>query len=94
MKFGARKIVVLVVITLLVSLSFCFISGVSSQYYPISQNQLTVSVNYNGAGYVYPGTGSYYYGSTVIQRVYTNPGYVFDGWYLDGVYMGKLTTIP
>ena len=30
---------------------------------------------------------------TVTLRAYTYTGYVFDGWYLNGVYQGKLSTI-
>jgi uncharacterized repeat protein (TIGR02543 family) len=70
-------------------------SAASAQYYyVISQNDLTIRINLPGAGYVTPDSGSYYYGSTIIARAYTNPGYVFDGWYLNGVYQGKLSSIP
>jgi len=71
-----------------------FSTATAQYYYGISQNNLTVNVNLSGAGYVTPGSGSYYYGSTVVVRAYTNPGYVFDGWYLNGVYQGKLSSIP
>jgi hypothetical protein len=93
MKSNARTISVLLLFLLLGT--GLFVSTASAQYYyTISQNNLNISVNYADAGYVTPGSGSYYYGSTVMARVYTNPGYVFDGWYLNGVYQGKLSTIP
>jgi uncharacterized repeat protein (TIGR02543 family) len=47
-----------------------------------------------GAGYVSPGSGGYIYGDNIVLREYTNQGYSFDGWYLDGVYQGKLSSIP
>ncbi|MCW4001333.1 MAG: InlB B-repeat-containing protein [Candidatus Bathyarchaeota archaeon] len=93
---GAGKIGVSLVLVLIVScgLSFASLANAQSYYYPLSQNWLNVQVNYPGAGYVYPGSGYFYYGSTVYAYVYTNPGYVFNGWYLNGVYQGKLTSIP
>jgi hypothetical protein len=94
MKLNARAITISIFIAFLIGMNLSSSANVSAQYYPISTNQLTVITNYNGAGYVYPGNGSYYYGSTVTPRVYTNPGYVFDGWYLNGVYMGKLASMP
>ena len=95
MEVSARKISVLLLLMLLVGTSLSLVSTVSAQYYPLSQNTLNTIVNYPGAGYITPsGSGLYYYGSTVTARVYTNAGYVFDGWYLNGVYQGKLATIP
>jgi hypothetical protein len=68
----------------------------STLYYPpLSTNKLTVSVNYPGAGSISPSSGvhQYYYGTVVTAYVSTNLGYQFEGWYLNGVYMGKLTSI-
>jgi uncharacterized repeat protein (TIGR02543 family) len=93
-KFSASKVSVLLVVVFLSSSLFLVQVASAQSYYPLSQNALTVTVNYPQAGYVFPGSGTYYYGSTVTARVYTNQGYVFDGWYLNGVYQGKLTTIP
>ncbi len=93
MRLSVRKINVLAILLLIGSLSFAATAS-AQYYYTISQNTLDVIVNYPGAGYVYPGSGTYYYGSTVTARAYTNPGYVFNGWYLNGVYQGKLSTIP
>jgi uncharacterized repeat protein (TIGR02543 family) len=94
MKSSAHKISVSLLIIFLVGTSLSLLPTTFAQYYPLSQNTLNVVVNYSGAGYVTPGSGLYNYGSTVTARVYTNTGYVFDGWYLNGVYQGKLTTIP
>jgi hypothetical protein len=93
MESNFIKIFVSVLLIFLIGTSLPFLSTVSAQYYPLSQNTLTVSVNYPGAGYVTPGTRLYYYGSTASATVYTNLGYSFDGWYLNGIYQGKLSTI-
>lgn len=64
-----------------------------AQYYapPCTVN---VTINYSGAGSVTPGSGSYGYGTTVVFRETTNPGYSFNGWYLNGIYEGNLSSIP
>ena len=51
-------------------------------------------MNMQNAGTVTPGTGSYYYGENLVIKEFPNPGYSFDGWYLDGVFQGKLSSIP
>jgi uncharacterized repeat protein (TIGR02543 family) len=94
LEFNASKFSVLVAVIFLSCCLFLVPLASAQSYYPLSQNALTVTVNYPQAGYVYPGSGQYYYGSTITARVYTNTGYVFDGWYLNGDYQGKLTTIP
>lgn len=69
-------------------------SFASAQYYPLSQNTLISHVNYSGAGYIWPsGSNLFYYGEIVTVHAYTYSGYVFDGWYLNGAYQGKLSTI-
>jgi uncharacterized repeat protein (TIGR02543 family) len=95
MRTGARRISVFVTITCIVMLSFAFASTASAYYYPLSQCSLSTSVNYSGAGYISPSGSNmlYYYGQTVYLQAYTYKGYVFDGWYLNGVYQGKLSTI-
>jgi hypothetical protein len=70
----------------------CFSAFANAQRY--SWVSLTVNVNMSGAGYVNPGSGSYYYGDNIVLREYTNLGYSFDGWYVDGSYQGKLSNIP
>jgi hypothetical protein len=93
MDLTARKVISLFTLSLLVGVSFC--SVVSAQYYyPGSWCKLTVNTNFPGAGIVTPGSGSFYYGDLIVAREYTNPGYSFDGWYLNGVYQGKLSSIP
>ncbi|MDR0372246.1 MAG: InlB B-repeat-containing protein [Nitrososphaerota archaeon] len=91
-----KKLSICRVSALLLLLLLGLSSTASAQYYyyNTSQNNLTINVNLPGAGYVTPGSGLYYYGSTVVVRAYTNPGYVFDGWYLNGIYQGKLSSIP
>lgn len=83
-----------VLLTFLVGFGIPMISIVSAQYYPLSQFTVNVTVNLSGAGRVTPGSGLYYDGYTVVFYEYTNLGYSFDGWYLNGVYQGKLSSIP
>ncbi|MCL2358591.1 InlB B-repeat-containing protein [Candidatus Bathycorpusculum sp.] len=90
MKSSACKASILLIFLLLGTFS----TASAQYYYTISQNNLSIRVTLPGAGYVTPGPGYYYYGSTIIAQAYTNPGYVFDGWYLNGVYQGKLSSIP
>jgi len=89
-----HKSSLLLLVTVLIGASLISVPVASAEYYPISQCTLTVTVNLPGAGSVIPGTGLYYYGDLVVARVYTNLGYSFDGWYLNGVYQGKLSSIP
>jgi uncharacterized repeat protein (TIGR02543 family) len=95
MRISARKIAVFLLITCIAVTSLSFAPIVSAYYYPLSQCSLSTSVNYSGAGYVTPSGQNilYYYGESVTLRAYTYIGYVFDGWYLNGVYQGKLSTI-
>jgi hypothetical protein len=94
MKISARKLSVSLLIICLAVTSLSFASTASA-YYPLSQCSLSTSVNYSGAGWVSPGGQNmlYYYGQSVTVYAYTYTGYVFDGWYLNGVYQGKLSTI-
>ena len=92
MKVIARKISLLIALIFLVGISLPFTSTVSAQRY--SSCNLTVTINLPAAGTVVPGSGTFYYGDYVLVREYTNPGYSFDGWYLNGVYQGKLSSIP
>lgn len=55
---------------------------------------LTINTNLSGAGWVSPGTGNYYYGQQIVLNAYTRTGYSFDGWFIDGVYQGKLSSMP
>jgi len=77
--------------------------GVSLAILPLGYAQyynptctVDASVNYPGAGTLTPGSGSsvYNYGDYVVYTEYTNPGYSFNGWYLNGVYEGDLSSIP
>ena len=40
------------------------------------------------------GNNSYTYGSYIVYWENTNPGYSFNGWYLNGIYEGKLSSLP
>jgi hypothetical protein len=64
---------------------------VQAQYYTLYT--LTVTVSDPAAGTVTPTYGAYGYGDTVEVTEETNAGYLFDGWYLNGEYQGKLSTI-
>ena len=94
MNVNARKITCLFVLTFLISVSFTSIA--SAQTYPPypSWDTLTVTVNLSGAGTVTPGSGQYAYGSSIVATEQTNLGYSFNGWYLNGVYEGQLSSIP
>ncbi|MGD6851639.1 MAG: InlB B-repeat-containing protein [Candidatus Bathyarchaeia archaeon] len=93
MLLGARKVSLILISVLLISASVSVLATVAA-YYPLSQNTLFLKVNYPG-GYTQPyqGTYNYYYGEVVTVHAYSYQGYVFDGWYLNGQYQGKLTTI-
>ncbi len=92
MKVNARKVTAVVAAVFLLLVASPLALTVSAQRY--SWNTLTVTMSLPGAGTITPGTGSYIYGDNLVVRVYTNPGYSFDGWYLNGVYQGKLSSIP
>ncbi len=62
-----------------------------AQYY--TRYSLTVNVSEAGAGTVSPTYGLYVYGEVVKVTEVTNSGYLFDGWYLNGEYQGKLSTV-
>jgi len=64
---------------------------VKAQYYQLYT--LTVTMSEPDAGKVSPTYGQYGYGTTVKVTVETNNGFFFDGWYLNGEYQGKLSTI-
>jgi len=92
MKVTARKLTLLIVLTFLSGFSLPFTSTVSAQRY--SSCYLNVNINLPEAGTVVPGSGAFYYGDYVLVREFTNAGYSFDGWYLNNVYQGKLSSIP
>jgi hypothetical protein len=54
------------------------------------QAKLTITVNPVGGGNTAPSpqAWNFDYGTTVPAKAYPNEGYVFDGWYLDGLYKG------
>ncbi|MCW4035337.1 MAG: InlB B-repeat-containing protein, partial [Candidatus Bathyarchaeota archaeon] len=62
--------------------------------YPVPY-KLTVQVNNHLAGTTSPSPGVTYvdYGLSVQVKATPHTGYIFNGWYLNGVYQHKLTTI-
>jgi len=86
-------------IRLLTIFTVTLCAAVALQLSPIVQAQryarysLTVTVNAPEAGTVTPTYGTYNYGETVRVTAQANYGYVFDGWYLNDEYQGKLSTL-
>lgn len=54
---------------------------------------LTATVNNPGAGSVTPSFGTYSYGDVVTLVEEANEGYVFDGWYQNGDFQGKTSSL-
>ena len=95
MQLSARKISFILLIFTLSGFVAPDISPVVAQDYSgYSWCNLTVNTNMPGAANVVPGTGSHYYGEQLVIKEFPNVGYTFDGWYLDGVYQGKLSSFP
>ena len=92
-KFSRKtRIMTAFAVAFLVGLAFQSVSVcVEAQYYQLYT--LTVTMSEAGAGTVSPTFGKYGYGETVRVTVETNAGFLFDGWYLNGEYQGKLSTI-
>ncbi len=95
MKLSARKVAIFLLLSFLMGVSLAILPLGCAQYYSPTCT-VDASVNYPGAGTLTPGSGSivYNYGDYVVYTEYTNPGYSFDGWYLNGVYEGQLSSIP
>jgi hypothetical protein len=91
MQLTARVVSTLL-LSILVVISIAALPLGSAQYY-YSQCNVNAVVNYPSAGYITPGTGYYNYGSTVVftEQPYLN--YSFNGWYVNGIYEGKLCSI-
>ncbi len=90
MQLNAHKIAIVVVFIMLAG----FISPVFAQNYGgYTFFDLTITKNIQNGGTVSPGSGPCYPGQIVNAVEYPNPGYLFDGWFLNGVYQGKLSTI-
>jgi uncharacterized repeat protein (TIGR02543 family) len=95
MKLSNRKLSVSFLVICLVVTGLSFAATVSAQQYPYGSSscRLTVRSNIYG-GWVYPsGENYYYYGSEVTIRESTDAGYVFVGWFMNGQFQGKLSTI-
>ncbi len=92
MRATAYRMTFCIALIILLGATAFLASTVSAQRY--SSCFLNVNLNLPAAGTVVPGSGTFYYGDFVTVKEYTNPGYSFDGWYLNGVYQGKLSSIP
>lgn len=59
------------------------------------QPQLTINIHPETGGTTNPGAGTvvYSYGQEVTITEQPSTGYIFNGWYLDGVYQGTTTTL-
>jgi uncharacterized repeat protein (TIGR02543 family) len=88
-----NKIVPIAIVTLILFCGAIFQASTVNAQYP-NRFRLTITTNnYNGgyttpSGYVDIDSGLSYQVMAVAR-----PGYVFSGWYLNGVYQNKLTTI-
>jgi|WetSurMetagenome_2_1015567.scaffolds.fasta_scaffold55692_2 hypothetical protein len=91
-KIGFTSILILAfTLAACLSPSVSFANAESSGRY--SQCSLNVSVNLPGSGYITPNGGLFNYGDSVLVTEQTRTGFAFDGWYLNGVYQGKLSSI-
>lgn len=100
--FRANKVNVVFLIVCLAVASLSFAATASAQSpspytYPYSASmcKLSTAVSSSNAGWVTPSGQNvgYFYGSQVTIRATANTGYQFDGWYINGIYQGQLSTI-
>ena len=95
MKVSVRKIASIALLIFLLAVSLPIISACSAQTYYPTYSQCTVNVTTNiPGGTISPGSGTYNFGDYIVFTEYTNLGYAFNGWYLNGVYEGQLSSIP
>lgn len=96
MKQKLLKISPILILTFLIlSITLQPASYYVNAQYPGEQIRLTIEINNQAGGMTSPSPGiSYYdYGLSVQVTVLANPGYQFTGWYLNGIYQHKLSTI-
>lgn len=81
-------------------LAFLLLFGIIMQSVSVNAQypfryRLTISTNNQLGGYTNPGSGVIQidYGLSYQVSATPNPGYAFNGWYLNGIYQNKLTTI-
>lgn len=88
------KLSVIALTIVLTGLIFPSLSFVAAQY-PGGYTfvNLTMTTNVSGGGVVTPYSGQFYYGQIVTCREQPNPGYVFNGWYVNGVPQGNQSII-
>jgi uncharacterized repeat protein (TIGR02543 family) len=89
-----NKLVMLTLLASILLLGATFQAAtVNAQYYPNRYRLTIINNNYNG-GYTTPsGYVDIDYGLSYQVTATAQTGYVFSGWYLNGVYQNKLSTI-
>jgi hypothetical protein len=93
LRFNIRSFSTITLLTSVIIIGLVFPTLVSALYY-YPTCTVTAMANYPGAATITPGNGTYGYGSFVVFYETTNPGYSFNGWYLNGIYEGKLSSMP
>ena len=88
------KVVIVALVAFSLLLGIIMQSSNAAAQYPF-RYRLTISNNNYSGGYTNPGSGTIQidYGLSYQVSATANPGYVFSGWYLNGIYQNKLTTI-
>lgn len=91
MKF---KVITITLLTLLLLCGVILQATTVNAQYPY-RYRLTITTNNQVGGYTNPGAGYVYldYGLSYQVSATANPGYVFSGWYLNGIYQNSLNTI-
>ena len=88
------KVVPIAILTLILFCGVIIQATTVNAQYP-NRFRLTITTNNYNGGYTTPGSGyvDVDYGLSYQVLATAKPGYVFSGWYLNGVYQNKLTTI-
>ena len=88
------KVVPIAILTLILFCGVIIQATTVNAQYP-NRFRLTITTNNYNGGYTTPGSGyvDVDYGLSYQVMATAKPGYVFSGWYLNGVYQNKLTTI-
>lgn len=87
---GKSKLAKLTILLLAVTILAIPLTCTAGRY---TNYTLTIEVNDEAGGSTSPfGAQRYYHGNTVTVTAHANEGYTFGGWYLNGEYVGNLTT--
>ncbi len=89
-----NKVVPVAIVTLILFCGVIFQASTVNAQYP-NRFRLTITTNNYNGGYTTPSSGYVDVDAGLSYQVMAvaKPGYVFSGWYLNGVYQNKLTTI-